>query len=203
MIYYYLSKYFLYHIYQQYLRRIFMRHSFETNRLIIRRYTDTDIDAFWNVVKNEKIYKTTYAIPKYYPKERVKWWFNYQNSEYKNGTSYEYGIFNKDNGTYIGNCGIINIKKNLFSGAISYFIDPNMWNKGYATEAALQMLNFAFYDLFLVRVSGTCMSSNIASRRVMEKINFKFEGTGRSELCKDGKFIDVDHLSILRHEFIK
>lgn len=180
-----------------------MKHSFETKRLFIRRYTDADINAFWNVVKKDDIYKTTYAIPKYYPKERVKWWFNYQNNEYRNGTSYEYGIFDKHNGTYIGNCGIINVRKSLFSGSITYFIDPDMCNRGYATEAALQMLNFAFYDLFLVRVSGMCMSINPASRRVMEKINFKFEGTGRSELYKDGKFIDVDHLSILRHEFIK
>lgn len=180
-----------------------MKSFFETERLIIRRYLNSDIDAFWNVVKKYEIYKTTYAIPKYYPRERVKWWFSYQKNEFKNGTAFEYGMFDKYSGKYIGNCGIINIRKNLFSGAITYFVDPEFWNNGYATEATKEMLHLAFDILLLMRVSGTCMSNNEASKKVMEKLGFVYEGTGRAELYKDGKFLDVDHLAIIRDDFLK
>ena len=180
-----------------------MKDIFYTNRLIIRKYNKSDIDAYLNVIKNEKIYKTTYAIPKNYSRVQAEKWFKLLNIAFRNGLSYEFGIFDKTFNNYIGNCGIINVNKKLFSGAISYFIDPNFWNNGYASEATKKMLDFAFYELFLMRVSGSCMSTNPASRRVMEKNGFKYEGTARAELFKDGKFLDVDHLAILRHEFVK
>ena len=45
------------------------------------------------------------------------------------------------------------------------------------------------------------MSCNPASRRVMEKIGMKFEGTLRQDLLKDGIYYDIDRLSILKSEY--
>ena len=45
------------------------------------------------------------------------------------------------------------------------------------------------------------MSINYASRRIMEKIGMKFEGTLREDLLKDGVYYDMDHLSILKNEY--
>ena len=174
----------------------------ETKRLIIRPYETDDVDAVWQVVRREEIYTTTYAIPKDYTRERVEWWISFVENCRKNGTSLEFGMFDKKSGRYIGNCGLINIKKQHKSADICYFIDPDLFSMGYATEGAEAMLSLAFYVLTLNRVGGVCMTINPASRRVMEKLGFLYEGTGRSELLKDGTFYDLDHLSILRDEFI-
>ena len=69
------------------------------------------------------------------------------------------------------------------------------------TGACSAMLAFAFNELGLCRVSGRCMAKNGASRKVMEKLGFLYEGTGRRELLKDGVFYDVDHLAILKEEW--
>ena len=45
------------------------------------------------------------------------------------------------------------------------------------------------------------MSCNPASRKVMEKIGMKFEGTLRQDLLKDGVYYDIDRLSILKSEY--
>ncbi len=76
----------------------------------------------------------------------------------KNRTSYEFGMFDKHTGAYLGNCGVINVQPALRSGAISYFVNPDCWNLGYATEACSAMLAFAFNELGLCRVSGRCMA---------------------------------------------
>ena len=110
-------------------------------------------------------------------------------------------MFDKHTGAYLGNCGVINVQPALRSGAISYFVNPDCWNLGYATEACSAMLAFAFNELGLCRVSGRCMAKNGASRKVMEKLGFLYEGTGKRELLKDGVFYDVDHLAILKEEW--
>ena len=63
------------------------------------------------------------------------------------------------------------------------------------------MLDYGFYDLGFHKINGVCMSINAASRRVMEKLGMKYEGTLRQDLYKDGIFYDLDRLSILKDEY--
>ena len=74
-------------------------------------------------------------------------------------------------------------------------------NNGYATEAAQEMLKYGFEKFGFNKIQGVCMSCNPASRRVMEKIGMKFEGTLRQDLLKDGIYYDIDRLSILKSEY--
>lgn len=178
-----------------------MEHLWKTERLIIRPYRAKDAEKVWQVLRRPEIYATTYGIPPNYPRARVDWWFSFAANCRKNGTAYEFGIFEKESGGYLGNCGIMGVRRDLSSASIAYFVNPDFWGLGYATEAAEVMLSFAFSFLKLMRVSGSCMAANPASRRVMEKLGFVYEGTGRSELYKDGVFYDVEHLSLLRGEW--
>lgn len=175
---------------------------FKSERTIIRTYKPTDSYNIWRVISRREIYDTTYAIPHPYPIERIGWWISFIKNSAKNGTSYEFGIFHNKTGEYIGNVGIINISKQNSCGDISYFINPDYWNMGYATEAAGIMLDYGFNRLNLNRIGGRCMSKNPASASVMKKLGMKHEGRGRSEIYKDGIFLDVEHFSILRSEYI-
>lgn len=176
---------------------------FVTGRLILRPYHKKDVDAVWKVVSSPLIYATTAFIPAEYPRKRVEWWFGMLQSAIHNRTGYELGIFLKSNGRYVGNIGVTNVRKENHSASIAYFIDPKLWGQGFATEAAGRMLKFAFEDLKIFRMSGSCMAHNKASRRVMEKLGYQYEGTARAELYKDGKFIDVSHFSLLYPEWVK
>lgn len=173
----------------------------ETKRMLIRPYLPSDANDVWLVLRRKEIYDTTYAIPRNYPRERADWWIQFVENARKNHSSLEYGMFDKSTGHYLGNCGIINIQQAMRAGALTFLVNPDFWNLGYATEASAAMLALAFGELDLFRVSGRCMSKNLASRRVMEKLGLVYEGTGRSELLKDGVFYDLDHFSILRTEW--
>lgn len=181
--------------------RAFKDFKITTERLLIRPYSLKDTDAVWRVISHPKIYPTTYAIPRDYPRKRVIWWFQCIENNMRSGAAYEFGMFDKSSGEYIGNCGIINIMAAHKSGMITYFTDPEKWNSGYATEAAAAMLRFGFDILSLNRIGGTCMSINPASALVMQKIGMTLEGTARQELLKDGIYYDIQHFAILRSEF--
>lgn len=174
---------------------------FKTERLLIREYKKNDIDDIIRVATQPEVYATTYAIPKDYSYSRAKWWVEYVKNNMKNKTSYEFGIFLKEGNRYIGNIGLVNVNHLHNRADIAYYIDKDFRNNGYTTEAAKAMLRYGFEGLSLKRIGGMCMSINPASRRVMEKIGMKFEGTARSELLKDEKYYDIDHLAILDFEY--
>lgn len=174
----------------------------ESKRLLIRPYQKEDEWPVYEIINNKGIFETTLNIPYPYPREQVKVWlhFTVKNSQYERG--YEWGIFNKQ-GQYIGNIGVVNIDHTNQSGEITYFIGEAYWNKGFATEAVLAMLGFAFQDLELERVQGRCMVRNPASLRVMEKCGFLLEGVARHEVKKCGIYEDIWHAAILREDYLK
>lgn len=175
--------------------------SIQTSRLCIRPYEKKDEEAVYEVINCEGIFLTTLNIPYPYPREQVGIWLNFtlKNSLYQKG--YEWGIFTHA-GIYIGNVGIVNIDKVHRSGEITYFIGEAYWNKGYATEAVKAMLAFAFQELDLERVQGRCMSTNLASLRVLEKCCFQYEGLARHEVLKCGSYRDVYHTAILKEDYL-
>lgn len=59
---------------------------------------------------------------------------------------------------------------------LGYTISRPYWGHGYASEAAAELVRFAFEEMGLVRVEAVCLPENIASRRVMEKIGMQYEG---------------------------
>ena len=175
--------------------------SFTTQRLLIREYRRKDIDDFLYVIRQPEVRATTYGIPADYPKSRAKRWFRFLRDSKKNMKSLEYGVFMRDSGKYVGNVGLINISLEHRHADISYYMDKDERSKGIATEASSAMLRYGFCELGLEKISGLCMSCNPASRRVMEKLGMKFEGTSRNELLKNGVYFDIDRLSILKSEY--
>ena len=172
-----------------------------SSRYLLRPYQAADGDAVWKVISRPEIYATTNAIPKNFSRRRVDWWFAFLENTRRSGTGFEFGVFEKRTGEYLGNCGSVNVNPRQDSGVLTYFIHPQWWGCGVATEASAAVLDFAFHELGLMRVSGSCMTCNPASRRVMEKLGFQLEGTGRRELYKDGVFHNVYHLSLLAEEW--
>lgn len=59
---------------------------------------------------------------------------------------------------------------------IGWRLDPQFWNKGYATEGAQRCLHFGKENLGLKKVIAIAPKVNLPSTRVMEKIGFHRKG---------------------------
>ena len=86
-----------------------MKLEFETKRLFIREYSKKDLDAFIRVTSQLSVRATTYGIPDDYTKSYAKKWFKYLKKSMRDMEGYEFGMFLKDSGEYIGNVGLINV----------------------------------------------------------------------------------------------
>lgn len=79
----------------------------------------------------------------------------------------------KDHNTFVGASGLVYYDKTP-EIEIGYRLLQEHWNKGYATEASLGLLNYGFHKLRLRKIVSSAHVDNLASRRVMEKIGMRF-----------------------------
>lgn len=75
------------------------------------------------------------------------------------------------------------------------------WNQGYGTEAVRLLAQHGFNTLNLNRIFLHVFENNPRAIRVYEKAGFIHEGRERQAEFKDGKYIDVLVMSILKDEF--
>ena len=104
-------------------------------------------------------------------------------------------------GEFIGWCCVAGWNRDFRSASIGYSFGPSAWGQGYATEAAVVMLQWAFAALKLNRVRGETDTRNIGSSRVLEKLGFVREGTLREDCIVDGEVSDTWVYGLLAREW--
>ena len=74
------------------------------------------------------------------------------------------------------------------AGSLGYWIGLPFARQGYMFEAIQGMVHYAFERLDLSRVEAACLPENAASRALLEKCGFKYEGVAQSYLQIDGRW---------------
>jgi len=105
-------------------------------------------------------------------------------------------------GPLIGTCQLHSINYVHRSAELQIRIgDISAQGMGYGTEATRLLLDFAFRDLNLHRVSLHVFANNERAIRMYEKIGFVGEGVMRKMAHIDGVYIDALLMGILREEY--
>jgi len=105
------------------------------------------------------------------------------------GTGYGFGIF--VDGTFGGEINLNSIQRGPFQSCyVGYWIDEAMAGNSYVPEAFVVAARFAFEELNLHRVQAAIVPRNVASRRVVEKLKLRDEGTAERYLEIDGVWED-------------
>ena len=73
--------------------------------------------------------------------------------------------------------------------------------KGYGKEVVALMLDYAFKNLGLERVTANTLASNIAGQNSLEKIGFVIEGRARRSEWVAGQWVDKLNYAILCEEW--
>lgn len=86
---------------------------------------------------------------------------------------------------------------------LGYILRRDRWGRGFGTEAASLVIDFAFERLAMHRVWAVCDPDNPASKRVLEKCGMRCEGRLRDDLLVHGVWRDSLLYAVLaseRHE---
>lgn len=84
---------------------------------------------------------------------------------------------------------------------LAYWFAPEYHGQGYGTDAAIQMIQYAFDDKNLRRVAASVGSFNDASIGLLETLGFKHEGTLREAAWYRGEYHDMLWYGLLRDEW--
>ncbi len=111
-------------------------------------------------------------------------------------------ITRKEDGEPLGRIIITRIDHHSKSLDVTkIYVGGNNRGKGIGSEALLGLVRYLFEKQGLQRVTLDYYTGNTRAADLYRKMGFVDEGVGRNATCKDGKFYDLNLMSILRDEY--
>lgn len=104
-------------------------------------------------------------------------------------------------GEPVGTIGLSDVMDTWGCAEIGYWLTPDAWGEGYATEATALLVEYGFDQRRRNKIVAHAFDFNAGSRRVLEKVGFVEEGVFREEAFVDGEFVDVHRYGLLADEY--
>lgn len=164
----------------------------ETERLTLRPPAHSDFRDWTAMRQNsrdflapwEPIWATDHLSRKGFT-NRVYW----AQRSIGNGSAVPLFLFRRDDQCLIGAITLDNIRRGpAQAGTLGYWTGEPFARQGYMREAIGAVVHYAFSQLDLSRIEAACLPENAASRGLLEKSGFKYEGVAQSYLQINGRW---------------
>ncbi|MGO9451454.1 MAG: GNAT family N-acetyltransferase [Candidatus Binataceae bacterium] len=146
-----------------------------TSRLLGRPIALTDFGRLRGIHADPRATATlsTNSLPfsKAYTRKSVESWTRHWDEH-----GYGVWLFHKRDGEFVGYAGIkVAAVADEHGTELLYAIRPEFWGQNYASEMSRAALQFAFERVGMKEIIAFTLTTNLASRRVMENCGFRYE----------------------------
>ncbi|MGN0350252.1 MAG: GNAT family N-acetyltransferase [Roseburia sp.] len=175
-----------------------------TERLILRDYREDDFDEYYRLKADSKTMYYLQDIQLFAKEEAYEDFYMVLNDMEKPDRKFYFmHIELKDSHEQVGSVGYTVMDDTPVGKIVhaGYFIYPKFWGKGYSTEAFKRVLEFAFSDNNVYRVSTGCLAENVGPERVMQKCGLIKEAEHIDYEWHDGKMKTRLEYRLLKREF--
>jgi ribosomal-protein-alanine N-acetyltransferase len=139
----------------------------ETQRLVLREFQFEDLDALATILCDRE---TMRYYPVSFDRAAVADWIQRNRTRYANDGHGLWAMILKSTRELIGDCGLVTQSVDgVDEIEIGYHVRRDLWNQGYASEAARACRDYGFANLNVDRLISLIRPENHASRRVAEK----------------------------------
>ncbi|WP_055681144.1 GNAT family N-acetyltransferase [Jannaschia rubra] len=176
----------------------------ETERLILRLPQHADYRPWVNLREGSARFLQPWE-PEWAPDHlsrksftnRVYW----ANRSHGQGTALALFLTRKTDGEVLGAITMDNIRRGpAQSATLGYWIGQAHARQGYMREAIVALGHHAFARLDLSRLEAACLEENVASRGLLERSGFKYEGVAQSYLQIAGRWRNHVLYAMLRSD---
>lgn len=174
----------------------------ETERLTLQPFVAADAAAVERYVGLWEVARMTTRIPHPYPEGAAAGWISSHAKAAEEDQEHTFAILLKDApGAAIGAASLRRIEPGNYE--LGYWLAPQCWGQGLATEAACAMVVYGFEKLDAEALQSGHFADNPASGRVLEKAGFAANGIARqwSEARQD--FVDCNRFLLTRETWTK
>ncbi|KAB8135772.1 GNAT family N-acetyltransferase [Gracilibacillus oryzae] len=176
-----------------------MNHHLTTKRLQLHKISIADAPKLFRIWSDPEV--TRYMnITRFNSEKEAEDMIAFLNELAKQEKAIRYSIFLKESDELIGSCGFNSFDKENSITEIGYDIAKEHWGNGYAPEAITSLLETAFNVLEINRVEAKVEPENLHSIKVLEKLNFTYEGRLRHAEKSKGRFVDLNVYSRLKSD---
>ncbi len=150
--------------------RIYRKKTILGSKIILRRLKREDLKKSIAWLKDTEINKFLNSSLKDITRKQEIEWFNYIN---KSENDLVFAIIVKENGKFIGNCGLLKINFGDKSCEFGIFIgEKDYWGKGFGTDAIKTLIKFATEELKLNILRLNVYEYNYRAIKVYKKCGF-------------------------------
>lgn len=176
----------------------------ETRRLILRDYEESDKTAYFKLKSDSKTMYYLQDIQLFSQEESDTEFANILEDQKSTDRKFYFLHMElKNSHEQIGSVGYT-VNANTPVGKLvgaGYFIFPQFWNQGYVTEAFQKVIEYAFLENNVYRISTGCLSENVGSERVMQKCGLIKEAEHVDWEWHDGKMKTRLEYRLLKNEW--
>jgi ribosomal-protein-alanine N-acetyltransferase len=110
-------------------------------------------------------------------------------------------LFRREDDALLGAITLDNVRRGpAQSATLGYWIGQSYARQGYMREAIEALCHHAFRRMDLSRLEAACLEENAASRGLLEKSGFKYEGVAQSYLQIAGRWRNHVLYAMLRSD---
>jgi len=171
-----------------------------TDRLWLRALLYTDAERFAELAGGRDVADSTLPIPHPLSLSMAKSMITANAASFQRGASVHFAIERRDAPGLVGCTELRDLDREHRRAELGFWVAPEQRGRGYATEAAREVVRYAFAKLGVNRVYATCMVRNPAAECVLQKVGMKKEGVLRERIRRWEVFEDVAVYSLLRSD---
>ena len=181
-----------------------MTNTLETPRLILRQFTDNDLEPFLAYRSDPEVARYQGWIEPYtreMAKEFIREMKDRQPGE--PGKWFQWAIELRSSGQMIGDCAFYLLERDTRQAEIGVTLSRTHQGQGYAREAILRLLEYLFGELELHRVCANCDPENAPAWHILERMGFRREAHFTENLWFKGRYASEYWYAMLRREWLR
>lgn len=173
--------------------------NYQVGDLVLRRPETSDLEALYQQKNDPEIAALLGGFTTGYSRQDLADWIDYHRSQ-KNEVIW--AIVRQDDDSCVGHVGLYEIDFRIRAAEFAIMIgDRSMWGKGIGSACTQFAVEYGFAELNLNRIHLTVLSSNERAIRLYQRLGFREEGKLRQAQYKNGKYLDIFIMALLREDF--
>lgn len=165
----------------------------------LRKFEVSDVDSLWSMRNDVEVVAGLVGFSTGYSHSDIENWIEFHRSK---SDEVMYAIADSSTDICVGHVALYQVDHRSQKAEFGILIgDADYRGKGYGEKVTRFIVNFGFDRLNLNKVTLTVLKTNAKAAALYEKLGFVHEGVSREDTWRDGSFVDVVMMSVLRREW--
>ncbi|RPD41861.1 GNAT family N-acetyltransferase [Chitinophaga barathri] len=167
-----------------------------TNRLVLRQLRTSDAEDMRYLRSHPELMRYI-PRPRAGSLEEAVSLIKRYNASIERNESINWAMADKETDKQIGAIGFVRFKPEHYRGEVGYLLHDGWHGKGIMSEALAAVLHYGFHTLGLHSVEAVIDPENIASEKLLQKLDFVKEAHFREAEYYEGSWLDSIVYSLL------